>query len=238
MNLAGRTWNDNIIWVKGNYLQRYDEEPLDLRFRAVKQSVKSKVERKEYLLDEVTKEETELELVLEGLSLRRKKRVDSRSNKIAHLVKGIWLGIKEEKSELKKLNVELEKELARSRTDALKEVRQLKASHAVAIGQLQVETKANLDEKVEERNRLGHHLMLKGYSEVEVDTIKADTYIEEEVEKEAKAVGIVDGLDGVSLQTVLDNKGDDVEHLEGGSEKAVREMSLRINGLESGLARE
>ncbi|KAF6168921.1 hypothetical protein GIB67_038418 [Kingdonia uniflora] len=132
----------------------------------------------------------------------------------------------------------MEKKIRERWTDALKEVRQLKASHAVAIGQLQVETKANLEEMVEERDRLGHHLMLKDYSEEEVDAIKADTYVEEEDEEEAKAVGIVNGLDGASRQTVLNNQGDDVELLEGGSEKAVREMSLRIKNLESGLTRE
>ncbi|KAF6163292.1 hypothetical protein GIB67_025156, partial [Kingdonia uniflora] len=226
------------------------------------EGVKSKVARKESLLNEVVEEEIELELVLEGLSLSKKKRVDSRSNKegqtlgvprekvaegrfaavddlkevedrarlavldgekdtskmVARLVKGIWLGI-EEKNELKKVNIELEKELAHSRTDALKEVRHLKASHAVAIGRLQVETKANFDEMVEERDRLEHHLMLKGYSEEKVDTIKADTYAEED-EEEAEVLGIVDGLDGISCQT------------------AIREMSLRIKDLESGLARE
>ncbi|KAF6170799.1 hypothetical protein GIB67_015751 [Kingdonia uniflora] len=217
----------------GNCLQRDDEEPLDLRFRTVKQSVKSTVEMKESLLNKVAGEETELELVLEGLGLSRKKRVDSRtgssvqpnpvkprkitlkypkkrmlkalpasgttgsggqkrarlavlhgeedtSKKVARLVKGIWLGIEKEKNELKKANVKLEKELARSRTDALKEVRQLKASHTVAIGQLQVETKANLDKMVEERDRLGHHMMLKGYFEEKMDAIMADTYTEEE----------------------------------------------------------
>ncbi|KAF6161604.1 hypothetical protein GIB67_009483 [Kingdonia uniflora] len=136
------------------------------------------------------------------------------SKMVAHLIKGIWLGIEEEK------------------------IRQLKASHAVVISQLQVETKANLDEMAEEHDRLGRHLMLKGYSEEEVDAIKADTYAEEEDEEEAEAVGTVDGLDGISRQTVLDNQGDDVDLPEGGSEKAVREMSLRINDLESGLARE
>ncbi|KAF6142201.1 hypothetical protein GIB67_037119 [Kingdonia uniflora] len=160
------------------------------------------------------------------------------SKMVAHLVKGIWLGIEEEKSELKKVNIEPEKELARSRTDTLKKVKQLKGSHAVVIGQLQVETKANLDEMVEERDRLGRHLMLKGHSEEDVDAIKADTYAEEEDEEEAEAVRIVDRLDGVSRQTVLENQGDDVELPEGGSEKAVREMSLRIKDLESGLARE
>ncbi|KAF6150964.1 hypothetical protein GIB67_026885, partial [Kingdonia uniflora] len=294
------------------------------------EGVKSKVERKESLLDEVAKEETELKLVLEGLGLSRKKRVDSRSNKVrknwstrsmagvdegkgnsaqpnpvkpskitlkylkkrmlkalpasgttgscevakdkrrrvktlgesgekvaegrstvvdnlkeveerarlavlleeedtskivAHLVKGIWLGVEEEKSELKKVNVELKKELARSRTDALMEVRQLKASHSVAIGQLQVETKANLDEMVEERDRLGHHLMLKGYSEKEVDAIKADTYYEEEDEEEVEVMGIVDGLDGVSSQMVLDNQGDDIKLLKCGTEKVELDSS-------------
>ncbi|KAF6149238.1 hypothetical protein GIB67_026094 [Kingdonia uniflora] len=337
------------MW-EGNCLQRDNEEPLDLRFRTVKQSVKSTVEKKESLLDEVAKEETELKLVLEGLGLSRKNRVNSTSNKVrkaqftrsmvevderkrqvsgeearsnlsktprtgssaqsnpikpskitlkylkkqmlkalpasgttgsgevakdkrrvkpfresgvkvtegrsatvddleewarlavlpgeedtgkivAHLVKGIWLGIEEEKSELKKANVELEKEIARSKTDVLKEVRQLKASHAVAIGQLQVKTKANLDEMVEECDKLGRHLMLKVYSEEEVDAIKPDTYVKEEDKKKVEAVGIVDGLDGVSRQTVLDNQGDDVKLPEGGSMKAVREMSLRIKDL-------
>ncbi|KAF6155979.1 hypothetical protein GIB67_039310 [Kingdonia uniflora] len=101
-----------------------------------------------------------------------------------------------------------------------------------------VETKANLEEMVKEHDRLGCHLMLKGYSEEEVDAIMADTYAEEEDEEEAEAVGIIDGLDGFSRQTVLDNQGDDVELPKGGSEKAIREISLRIKDLESGLARE
>ncbi|KAF6157133.1 hypothetical protein GIB67_041594 [Kingdonia uniflora] len=82
-----------------------------------------------------------------------------------------------------------------------------------------VEAKANLDKMVEERDRLRRHLMLKGYYEEEVDAIKADTYVEEEDEEEADVVGIVDGLDDVSRQTVLDNQGDDVELPEGGREK-------------------
>ncbi|KAF6152976.1 hypothetical protein GIB67_021581 [Kingdonia uniflora] len=86
----------------------------------------------------------------------------------------------------------------------------------------------------EERDRLGHHLMINGYSREEVDAIKADTYVEEE-DEEAEVLGVVDG---VSPQTVLDNQGDDVELPEGGSEKVVREMNLRINDLESELAME
>ncbi|KAF6161198.1 hypothetical protein GIB67_007839 [Kingdonia uniflora] len=363
LNLVGRTWNDNVIWVKGNCLLRDDEEPLDLQFRTVKQSVKSLVKRKESLLDEVA-EEAELKFVLEGLGLSRKRRVDSRSkmvqkaqstwsmvgtedgkkqatggegqtnlaktpgidisvqpkpfksSKIAQkypkkwmlkalltsgttgsgkvakekmrrvepsgesgdkviegqsaavddlkevkewarlaalhgeedtskmvslLVKGIRLGIEEEKFELMKEKIELEKKLARVRTDALKKAEQLgalKSSHAVAISQLQVEARANLDKMVEERDRLRGHLMVKGYYEEEVNAIKADTYVEEGDDEEVEVVGVMDVLDGVSHQTVLDNQGDDTELPEGDNEKALREMSLKIKDLETGLARE
>ncbi|KAF6135454.1 hypothetical protein GIB67_015307 [Kingdonia uniflora] len=159
------------------------------------------------------------------------------SQMVARLVKGIWLGIEEQKSELKKAKSELEKNLARAKTDTLKEVKQLKVAHTIAINQLQVEAKANLDEMAEEHDRLGHYLMLMGYSQEEVDAVKADTYAEEE-EEEAGLLGVVDGLDGVSPQTVLDNQGDDVELNEDGSEKVVKETSLRINDLKSGLATE
>ncbi|KAF6161406.1 hypothetical protein GIB67_009285 [Kingdonia uniflora] len=227
-----------------------------------KWGVKSTVERKESLLDEVAEEETKLELVLGELGLSRMKIVESKLKKVAkaqptrsmkgvdegtrqtyeeeirartpgsgssaqpdlttskiackiskrqikkslpvssttvaYLVKGIWLGIEEQESELKNVKSELEKNLARAKTDARKEVKQLKAAHAMAIGHLQVEAKANLDKTAMKRDR----------------------------------------LDGVSPQTVLDNQGDDVELLEGGSEKVVKEMSLRINDIKSGLARE
>ncbi|KAF6157755.1 hypothetical protein GIB67_037328 [Kingdonia uniflora] len=86
------------------------------------------------------------------------------SKMVARLIKGIWLGIEEEKSELKKAKSELEKDLARAKTEAMKEVEQLKATHIVAIDHLQVEAKANLDEMVEEHDRPGRHLILKGYS--------------------------------------------------------------------------
>ncbi|KAF6140687.1 hypothetical protein GIB67_013980 [Kingdonia uniflora] len=224
------------------------------------EGVKSTVERKESLLDEVVEEETELKLVLRELGLSRKKRIESRSKKVAkaqstRFMKGVNEGksgkvtqgkrkrveplggsgekvtegrsasvdhLKEVEerarlailqgkedtsqmeSELKKVESKLEKNLVGAKTEALKEVKQLKASHTVAIGQLQVETKANLDEMVEERDRLGCHLMLKGCSQEKVDAIKDDTYAEVE-EEEAEV---------------------------------VREMSLRINDLESGLARE
>ncbi|KAF6172525.1 hypothetical protein GIB67_007038, partial [Kingdonia uniflora] len=124
------------------------------------------------------------------------------SKMVFRLVKGIWLGIEEEKIELKKL---------------------------------QVETKANLDEMVEERDRLGSNLMLKGYSEEEVDAIKADTYAVEEDEKEAEVVGIVDDLMVFLARRCLTIKG-----MTSSSLKVVvrREMSLKIDDLEFGLVRE
>ncbi|KAF6167547.1 hypothetical protein GIB67_031748 [Kingdonia uniflora] len=84
---------------------------------------------------------------------------------------------------------------------------------------LQVEARANLDEKAEEHDNLGCHLMLKGYSEEEVDAIKVDTYVEEGNDEEVEVVGVVDGLDGVFHQTVLDSQWDNTKLLEGDNEK-------------------
>ncbi|KAF6158643.1 hypothetical protein GIB67_040157 [Kingdonia uniflora] len=141
--IRGQTWNDNIIWVKGNCLQRDDEELLGLRFRSVK-----------------------------------------KREKVAKV-------------------------------------------RAVLVDDLK---------EVEERAKLAI-LQEKEDTSQMVDAIKADTYAEEE-EEEAGLLGVVDGLDDVSPQTVLDNQGDDVELPEDGSEKVVKEMSLIINDLKSGLTRE
>ncbi|KAF6153498.1 hypothetical protein GIB67_027365 [Kingdonia uniflora] len=63
---------------------------------------------------------------------------------------------------------------------------------------------------VEEHNRLGCHLMLKGYYEEEVNAIKADTYIEEEDDKgmEELAVGVVDGRITRLSSDPLSNNGE------------------------------
>ncbi|KAF6148127.1 hypothetical protein GIB67_011902 [Kingdonia uniflora] len=137
------------------------------------------------------------------------------------------LGIDEQESGLKKAKGELEKNLARAKTDAVKEVKKLKAGYAVVISQLQVETKANLDETAEELDRLGRHLMLKGYSQEEVDAIMADTYAQEEKE-EIGLHGVVDGLDGVFPRTVLNNQGDDVELSEDGGELETPKALLYV----------
>ncbi|KAF6172173.1 hypothetical protein GIB67_024795 [Kingdonia uniflora] len=103
------------------------------------------------------------------------------SKMAARLMKGICVGVEEERARLKRENVELERN-----------------------------ARLDLEEVEAERDRLGRHLMSKGYSEEEVDAIRADTYVEEEDEDDV--VGVVNGLDGVPPQTVRNNEWDDNEH--------------------------
>ncbi|KAF6157951.1 hypothetical protein GIB67_015267 [Kingdonia uniflora] len=117
----------------------------------------------------------------------------------------IWLGVEEEKSKLIKVKVEHGKNVARVKADSLKEAKKLealKASHTVMIGHLQAEARVNLEEMEAERERLGCHLMFKGYYEEEVDAIKEDTYVEEGDDEEV-VVGVADGFEGVSRQTTM-----------------------------------
>ncbi|KAF6143315.1 hypothetical protein GIB67_039098 [Kingdonia uniflora] len=53
---AGRVWNDNLLWVSGECLQRSDKEPLELNNRTITKDV-------------VAKEGTELEAVLKELEI-------------------------------------------------------------------------------------------------------------------------------------------------------------------------
>ncbi|KAF6148055.1 hypothetical protein GIB67_024230 [Kingdonia uniflora] len=159
------------------------------------------------------------------------------SRMAARLMKGICLGVEEERVELKRKKVELERNVAQLKFDLSKEGKQLealKASQVVEINKLQAEPNVDLEEAVAERDRLGHHLMSKGYSEDEVDAIRADTYMEEDEGKEIEdiATGIVDGLDGVSPQMVRDNQGDDNECPELKNEKKLKDICLRIKDLE------
>ncbi|KAF6168100.1 hypothetical protein GIB67_011485 [Kingdonia uniflora] len=77
LSLAGRVWNDNILWVSGECLQRSDEEPLELNSRTI-----TKVSRKESFIDVVAREDTELEAVLKELKISRFKRVASKDDKV------------------------------------------------------------------------------------------------------------------------------------------------------------
>ncbi|KAF6171921.1 hypothetical protein GIB67_011818 [Kingdonia uniflora] len=82
LSSAGRVWNDNLVWVSGEYLQRSDEEPLELNNRTRTKGISYKVSRKESFIDSVAKEGTELEVVLKKLGINRFKRVASKDDKV------------------------------------------------------------------------------------------------------------------------------------------------------------
>ncbi|KAF6140628.1 hypothetical protein GIB67_013921 [Kingdonia uniflora] len=82
LSLAGRVWNDNLLWVSGECLQRSDEEPLELINRTITIGINWKVSRKESLIDVVAREGTELEAVLKELEISRFKRVASKNDKV------------------------------------------------------------------------------------------------------------------------------------------------------------
>ncbi|KAF6172093.1 hypothetical protein GIB67_029511 [Kingdonia uniflora] len=150
--------------------------------------------------------------------------VEKMSKTVTRLMKGICLGVEKERAEMKRKKVKLKRNVARLKTDLLKEgkwMESLKALQVVEINNQHAEAKTNFEEVVAEHDRLRRHLMLKRYFVDEVDAIKADTYVEEEVDEEIKdiTVGIVDGLDGVSPQTVGGNEWNHNEHLEGETEK-------------------
>ncbi|KAF6139413.1 hypothetical protein GIB67_026255 [Kingdonia uniflora] len=271
LNSACRVWNDNIIWVKGNSLQRDDEELLDLRFRSVKQSkCEVSVEGKESLLDEVVEEETKLELVLGELGLSRKKRVKSWSEKVAKAqstrsMTGVDEGIRQTSGEevraktpgsgsSAQLNLTTSKIdhkfLKRQITKALPAFGSTISGCSSCQGDLALYRRIGIraeegEERAGEKPGSSQDGCPKrsqaaegrscrgdwpGYSQEEVDAIKAGTYAKEE-EGEAEVLGVIDGLDGVSPQRVLDNQGDDVKVPEGGSVKVEEKDS----GIKKGL---
>ncbi|KAF6140224.1 hypothetical protein GIB67_000272 [Kingdonia uniflora] len=161
----------------------------------------------------------------------------------ARLMKEICLGVEEERTELKRKKVELKRNVARLKSNLSKEGKRmeaLKASQIVEINKLQAEAKVNLEEVVAERDRLGRHLMSKGYSEDEVDAIRADTYVEEDEDEEAEdvVVSVVEGLDGVSPQTVRGSQGDYNKCPELENKKELKDICLRIKDLKVELAME
>ncbi|KAF6143562.1 hypothetical protein GIB67_029731 [Kingdonia uniflora] len=107
---AGRVWNDNLLWVSGEYLQRSDEEPLE--FIDPYAGINWKVSRKESFIDVVAREGTELEAVLKELEISRFKRVASKDDKVRRSqakmrLAGKTLGSMEEKLSTPELNTPL-----------------------------------------------------------------------------------------------------------------------------------
>ncbi|KAF6156265.1 hypothetical protein GIB67_008035 [Kingdonia uniflora] len=68
LSLAGRVWNDNLLWVSGECLQRSE--------------INCKVLRKESFIDVVAREGTELKTVLKELEISRLKRVANKDDKV------------------------------------------------------------------------------------------------------------------------------------------------------------
>ncbi|KAF6139313.1 hypothetical protein GIB67_021523 [Kingdonia uniflora] len=79
---AGRVWNDNLLWLSGECLQRSDEEPLKLNNKTITKGINCKVSRKESFIDVVAREGIELEDVLKVLEISRFKRVASKDDKV------------------------------------------------------------------------------------------------------------------------------------------------------------
>ncbi|KAF6135517.1 hypothetical protein GIB67_015370 [Kingdonia uniflora] len=85
LSSTGRVWNDNLLWVSGECLQRSDEEPLELNNKTITKGINCKVSRKESFIDAFAREGTELEVVLKELEISRFKRVASKDDKLARL---------------------------------------------------------------------------------------------------------------------------------------------------------
>ncbi|KAF6177172.1 hypothetical protein GIB67_025509 [Kingdonia uniflora] len=94
LSSAGRVWNYNLLWVYGECLLRFDEEPLELNNRTITKvdlyltlptlyaKINCKVLRKESVIDVVAREGTKLEAVLKELEISKFKRVASKDSKV------------------------------------------------------------------------------------------------------------------------------------------------------------
>ncbi|KAF6159468.1 hypothetical protein GIB67_032239, partial [Kingdonia uniflora] len=112
LSSAGRVWNDNLLWVSGECLQRSDEEPLKLNHRTITKGINCKVSRKESFIDVVAREGTELEAVLKELEISRFKSIASKDDKVRIMqakqrLAGKTPGSMEEKLSTPELNTSL-----------------------------------------------------------------------------------------------------------------------------------
>ncbi|KAF6154108.1 hypothetical protein GIB67_009808 [Kingdonia uniflora] len=110
--LAGRVWNDNLLWVFGKCLQWSDEDPLELNNRTITKGINCKVSRKESFIDAVAREGTELEAVPKELEISWFKRVASKDDRVRRSqakrrMAAKTLGSMEEKLSTPKLNTPL-----------------------------------------------------------------------------------------------------------------------------------
>ncbi|KAF6149967.1 hypothetical protein GIB67_008688 [Kingdonia uniflora] len=84
--IAGRVWNDNLLWVSGECLYWSDEEPLELNNRTITKDfyvrINYKILRKESFIDVAAREDNELKAILKELEISRFKRVASKDDKV------------------------------------------------------------------------------------------------------------------------------------------------------------
>ncbi|KAF6152727.1 hypothetical protein GIB67_021387 [Kingdonia uniflora] len=158
-------------------------------------------------------EEDKLRAIEDRARLTAHKGVEEMSKVAARLMKGIYLGIGEEKAELENRKVEFEKKVIRLKSDLVREGKRLDSVKAV--------------EEVE--------ISEMGYSKAEVTIIMEDTYIKEK-EDEDDVAEVVGGLDGVSPQTEQENPGYDNVNPE--KENEIKDIRLRIEELEHELTKE
>ncbi|KAF6168223.1 hypothetical protein GIB67_011608 [Kingdonia uniflora] len=85
LSSVGRVWNDNILWVSGECLQRSNEEPLELNNKTITEGINCKVSRKESFIDVISWEGTELEAVHKELEMSRFTKVASKDDKLARV---------------------------------------------------------------------------------------------------------------------------------------------------------
>ncbi|KAF6164026.1 hypothetical protein GIB67_028730 [Kingdonia uniflora] len=88
LSSAGRVWNDNLLWVSGECLQRSDEEALELNNRTITNGINCKVSRKESFIDATAREDTELEAIFKELEISWFKRVASKDDKLNEMPDG------------------------------------------------------------------------------------------------------------------------------------------------------
>ncbi|KAF6147981.1 hypothetical protein GIB67_024156 [Kingdonia uniflora] len=112
LSSAGRVWNDNLLWVSGEFLQRFDEEPLELNNRTITKGINCKVSRKQSFIDVIFREGTGLKVALKESEISRFKRVASKDDKVRRSqakprLAGKTPGSMEEKLSTRELNTPL-----------------------------------------------------------------------------------------------------------------------------------
>ncbi|KAF6169791.1 hypothetical protein GIB67_034183 [Kingdonia uniflora] len=120
--------------------------------------------------------------------------------------------------------------LVATKESLLDTVAQEEAELEVVLEDLGINRKMRVKSRVKKVEKSQSTILttsIDGYSKDKMDAIRVDTYVDEEEDKEIEDVvaGIVDGLDGVSLQTVRNIQGDDNERSVGENEKVELELS-------------